>query len=121
MTIKHILKLSLLLLIFSCNDDSHLSKIEGKRIDINDSIASNQAIEDFICDIEPNYLTKLGQEIITIIQEKLVEKYSAYITIVKSNDNIYGDLKKIKTAVYFGTKELQKYNYRDNRNIDIEL
>jgi len=48
MTIKHILKLSLLLLIFSCNNDSYLSKIEGKRIDINDSIASNQAIEDFI-------------------------------------------------------------------------
>ncbi len=48
MTIKHILKLSLLLLIFSCNDDSHLSKIEGKRIDINDSIVSNQAIEAFI-------------------------------------------------------------------------
>ncbi len=48
MTIKHLLKLCLLLLIFSCNNESHLSKIEGKRIDIDESIASDQAIEDFI-------------------------------------------------------------------------
>jgi 2',3'-cyclic-nucleotide 2'-phosphodiesterase (5'-nucleotidase family) len=48
MTIKHILKLCVLLLIFSCNEESHLTKIEGKRIDINDSIASDQTIEDFI-------------------------------------------------------------------------
>lgn len=48
MTIKHILKLCLLLLIFSCNNDSHLTKIEGKRLDIDENIATNQTIEDFI-------------------------------------------------------------------------
>jgi 2',3'-cyclic-nucleotide 2'-phosphodiesterase (5'-nucleotidase family) len=48
MTLKHILKLCFLLLIFSCNENFHLSKIEGKRIDINDSITSDPSIEDFI-------------------------------------------------------------------------
>ena len=48
MTIKHILKLCFLLLIFSCNQDFHLTKIEGKRIDINDSIASDLSIEAYI-------------------------------------------------------------------------
>jgi 2',3'-cyclic-nucleotide 2'-phosphodiesterase (5'-nucleotidase family) len=48
MTIKHILKLCFTLLILSCNQDFHLSKIEGKRIDINDSIVSDQSIEDFV-------------------------------------------------------------------------
>jgi 2',3'-cyclic-nucleotide 2'-phosphodiesterase (5'-nucleotidase family) len=48
MTIKHLLKLCLLLLIFSCNNESHLSKIEGKRIDIDETLNSDQAIEDYI-------------------------------------------------------------------------
>lgn len=47
MTIKHTLKLCLLLLIFSCAS-SKISKIEGKRIDIDDSLKPNQAIEDYI-------------------------------------------------------------------------
>lgn len=48
MTIKHILKLCILGLIVSCNEGVHLSKIEGKRIEINDSINSNKSIEDYI-------------------------------------------------------------------------
>ena len=47
MTSKHILKLCLLLLIFSCAS-SNISKIEGKRIDIDDSLSANKAVEDFI-------------------------------------------------------------------------
>ena len=47
MTIKHTLKLCFLLLIFSCAS-TRISKIEGQRIDINDSLKSNQAVEDFI-------------------------------------------------------------------------
>ncbi len=47
MTIKHFLKLSFLLLIFSCQS-SHISKIEGKRIDINDDLKPDESIEDFI-------------------------------------------------------------------------
>ncbi len=48
MTIKHLLKLCFLLLIFSCNQDFHLTKIEGKRIDINDNIPADPSIEDYI-------------------------------------------------------------------------
>lgn len=48
MSLKHILKLCFLFLIFSCKQDFNLSKIEGKRVDINESIAADQAIEDFI-------------------------------------------------------------------------
>ena len=48
MTIKHILKFCLLLFIFSCNNDYNLSKVEGKRIDINNSIATDSTIEAFV-------------------------------------------------------------------------
>ncbi len=48
MTIKHIFKLYFLVFIFSCNSDLHLSKIKGERIEINDAIASDSDIENFI-------------------------------------------------------------------------
>jgi len=47
MTAKHILKLCFLLLIFSCQS-SHISKIEGKRLTINENLNANQDIENFI-------------------------------------------------------------------------
>lgn len=48
MTIKHLLKLCFLLLIFSCKKDFNLSKIEGKRIEINETTTSDPKIEDYI-------------------------------------------------------------------------
>ncbi|MDP5081877.1 MAG: 5'-nucleotidase C-terminal domain-containing protein [Winogradskyella sp.] len=47
MTIKHHLKLCFLLLVFSCQT-SHLSRIEGKRLTIDENISSNQEIENYI-------------------------------------------------------------------------
>jgi 2',3'-cyclic-nucleotide 2'-phosphodiesterase (5'-nucleotidase family) len=47
MTIKHLLKLSFLLLIFSCQS-SHVSKIEGQRLTIDENFSTNQDIENFI-------------------------------------------------------------------------
>jgi 2',3'-cyclic-nucleotide 2'-phosphodiesterase (5'-nucleotidase family) len=35
-------------LFSSCKQEAHLTKIEGKRIEINDSLPSNQAIENYI-------------------------------------------------------------------------
>ncbi|MBN4085554.1 5'-nucleotidase C-terminal domain-containing protein [Flavobacteriaceae bacterium AH-315-B10] len=35
-------------LFSSCKQETYLSKIEGKRIEINDTLPSNQAIEDYI-------------------------------------------------------------------------
>ncbi|NNE31366.1 MAG: 5'-nucleotidase C-terminal domain-containing protein [Winogradskyella sp.] len=48
MTVKQILQLLIILLLVSCNQDFHLSKVEGKRIEINDSITTNAKIEAFI-------------------------------------------------------------------------
>lgn len=47
MTIKQTLKLSFLLLIFSCAS-SNISKTEGKRLDIDDSLITDEAIEAYI-------------------------------------------------------------------------
>ncbi|NRD21146.1 5'-nucleotidase C-terminal domain-containing protein [Winogradskyella eckloniae] len=47
MTIKHTLKLCFLLLIFSCSTQK-VSKIEGKRLNIDEHIESNKAVEAFI-------------------------------------------------------------------------
>lgn len=63
MTIKHIFKLCLLLLIFSCHQDFHVSKIEGKRIEINESLASDEAIEVFIKPFRENVYKNLNSVI----------------------------------------------------------
>lgn len=47
MTIKHVLKLCFLLLIFSCAS-TEISKIEAKRIDIDENIKPDQTVENFI-------------------------------------------------------------------------
>ena len=47
MTIKHLSKLCFLLLIFSC-ESSHISKIEGKRLTIDENIRAQSDIENFI-------------------------------------------------------------------------
>lgn len=48
MTIKHLFKLFFLLFIFSCNSDYKLTKIKGERLEINESLSSDSAVEDFI-------------------------------------------------------------------------
>jgi len=51
MTIKHILKLCFVFFIFSCNnnnDDYHLNKIQGERIEIDEKISSDSSIDNFI-------------------------------------------------------------------------
>ncbi|MDB9782816.1 5'-nucleotidase C-terminal domain-containing protein [Winogradskyella sp.] len=48
MTIKHILKLCFVLLIVSCNEDYQLTKIKGERLEINETILGDKAIEAYI-------------------------------------------------------------------------
>lgn len=45
---KFFIALVILVLFVSCKQETHLTRIEGKRLDINDSISSIQEIEDFI-------------------------------------------------------------------------
>lgn len=48
MNYKHAIVFALIGCFFSCKKEHHLTKIEGKRIEINDSISENQEIDDFI-------------------------------------------------------------------------
>lgn len=48
MRLKKIIPLIICCLIFACKQDTYLTRIEGKRIEINDSIEGLQEIEDFI-------------------------------------------------------------------------
>ncbi len=48
MNFKHLLPLIVLFFIFSCKKDYRLTKIEGKRIEINDSLETDSSIDEFI-------------------------------------------------------------------------
>lgn len=45
---NYFLSIITLILLMSCKQDVHLTRIEGKRIEINDSLTGNKAIEDFV-------------------------------------------------------------------------
>ena len=108
MTTKHILKLCLLLLIFSCAS-SNISKIEGKRIDINDNIASDQAIEDFI---KP-YRERINKDMDSVISYA-PETYS------KSDGELNTAIGNLMAdAVYSESNPI--FNKRTGKNIDFVL
>tara|TARA_R110002124_G_scaffold128172_2_gene288847 strand:- start:6872 stop:7633 length:762 start_codon:yes stop_codon:yes gene_type:complete len=109
MTIKHILKLCFLLLIFSCNQDFHLTKIEGKRIDINESIASNQSIEDFI---KP-YRESVNKDLDSIISY-------APKTYSKSDGELNTALGNLMADAVFSESN-PIFNKRTGKNIDLVL
>lgn len=48
MKIKHLIVAAFVLLFANCKNDLQLTKIEGKRIEITDTLATNQDIEKFI-------------------------------------------------------------------------
>jgi 2',3'-cyclic-nucleotide 2'-phosphodiesterase (5'-nucleotidase family) len=48
MNYKHFIYAFAVLLLFSCKEEYQLSKIEGKRLEINDSLTGDEAIEAFI-------------------------------------------------------------------------
>jgi len=48
MNYKHFIYAFTILLFFSCKEDYQLSKIEGKRLEINESLESNAEVEEFI-------------------------------------------------------------------------
>jgi len=48
MTNKYFIPIVALVFLMSCKQEMHLTRIEGKRIEINDSLTGNQDIEDFI-------------------------------------------------------------------------
>ena len=108
MTIKHILKLCLLLLIFSCAS-SNVSKIEGKRIAIDDSLKANQAIEDFILPYRL-HVNKNMDSIISYAPETYSKSDGELNTAI---GNLMAD------AVYSETNPV--FNQRTQKNIDLVL
>ncbi|EDP69887.1 putative 5'nucleotidase/UDP-sugar hydrolase [Flavobacteriales bacterium ALC-1] len=109
MTIKHILKLCLLLFIFSCNKDSHLTKIEGKRIDINNSIATDSTIEAFIKPYRESVNNNLDS-IISYAPETYSDSDGELNTAI---GNLMAD------AVYSESNPV--FNKRTGKNIDFVL
>lgn len=71
MNYKHFVGVALLILICSCKKETYLTRIEGKRLEINDSLNGDQSIEDFI---EP-YRTHVNKNLDSIISYS-VDTYS---------------------------------------------
>lgn len=108
MTIKHILKLCFLLLIFSCTH-SKISKIEGKRIDINDSILTEQSIEDFIKPYR-EHINKNMDSVISYAPETYSKSDGELNTAI---GNLMAD------AVYSESNPI--FNKRTGKNVDFVL
>lgn len=108
MTIKHILKLCLLLLIFSCAS-TKISKIEGKRLDIDENISSNQAIEDYIKPYR-DHINKKMDSVISYAPETYTKSDGDYNTAI---GNLMAD------AVYSEGNPI--FNKRTGKNIDLVL
>jgi 2',3'-cyclic-nucleotide 2'-phosphodiesterase (5'-nucleotidase family) len=108
MTIKHILKLFFLLLIFSCKSYT-ISKIEGKRLDINETFATNQEIENFIKPFREQ-INKTLDSVISYAPETYSKSDGEYNTAI---GNLMAD------AVY--TESNPVFNKRTGKNIDFTL
>lgn len=48
MNYKHFYTLLIACVVFGCKTDSHITRIEGSRLEINDSLASDHSIEAFV-------------------------------------------------------------------------
>lgn len=108
MTIKHILKLCFVLLIVSCQS-SNISKIEGKRIDIDNQIISDTDIENFI---KP-YRERINKNLDSIISYA-PETYS------KSDGELNTAIGNLMAdAVYSESNPI--FNKRTGKNIDFVL
>ncbi|REG85937.1 5'-nucleotidase C-terminal domain-containing protein [Winogradskyella sediminis] len=108
MTIKHILKLCVLLLIFSCAS-SHISKIEGKRIDIDNSLKPQQEIENFIAPYRA-HINKNMDSIISYAPQTYTKSDGSYNTAI---GNLMAD------AVFSESNPV--FHQRTQQNIDFAI
>ncbi|MBO6881549.1 5'-nucleotidase C-terminal domain-containing protein [Winogradskyella sp.] len=109
MIIKHLFKLFILLFIFSCHNETHISKIEGKRIEINADIASDTAIENFIKPYREN-VNKNLDSIISYAPETYSKTDGELNTAI---GNLMAD------AVFEESNPV--FNQRTGKNIDLVL
>jgi 2',3'-cyclic-nucleotide 2'-phosphodiesterase (5'-nucleotidase family) len=109
MTIKHLFRLGFILLLCSCKQDFNLIKIEGKRIEINDSIASNETIESFVKPYREN-VNKNLDSIISYAPETYSKTNGEFNTAI---GNFMAD------AVFSESNTV--FKQRTNKNIDLVL
>ncbi|MDN3494016.1 5'-nucleotidase C-terminal domain-containing protein [Winogradskyella bathintestinalis] len=108
MTIKQIFNLCFFLLIFSCASPK-LSKIEGKRIDIDNTLEANASIERFIKPYR-EHLNKNMDSIISYATETYSKSDGAYNTAL---GNLLAD------AIFDEGNPI--FNKRTGKNIDLVL
>ncbi|WP_179007749.1 5'-nucleotidase C-terminal domain-containing protein [Winogradskyella forsetii] len=108
MTIKHVLKLCFLLLIFSCAS-TKISKIEGKRIDIDENIKPDQTVENFIKPYR-EHINKNMDSIISYAPETYSKSDGDYNTAI---GNLMAD------AIFEEGNPI--FNKRTGKNIDFVL
>ena len=109
MSLKPIFKLFLLLFIFSCKQDYSLHKIEGKRIEINDSLTADASIENFIKPYREN-VNKNMDSVISYAPKTYSKAIGRYNTAI---GNLMAD------AVFSESNPI--FNSRTGKNIDFVL
>lgn len=95
--------------MMSCQQDFHLNKIEGERLDINDSIAANTAIEDYIKPYRDNVNKNLDS-----ILAYSVDTYSKTDGELNTAiGNFMADMVHVQATPI--------YKYRTGKNIDMVM
>ena len=111
MTYKHLLFVFSLLLFFNCknNYEKHLYRIEGKRIEISDSIPSNTQIEGFIKPFS-EHINKDLDSVISYAMDTYSKSDGELNTAI---GNFFADATFIQSNPIF--------NKRTNENIDLVI
>ncbi|MUU76843.1 5'-nucleotidase C-terminal domain-containing protein [Winogradskyella endarachnes] len=108
MTIKHTLKLCLLLLIFTCASPK-ISKIEGKRLNIDQDLKPNEAVDAFIKPYR-EHVNKDMENVISYASQTYTKRDGQYNTAI---GNLMAD------AVFSESNPV--FNKRTGKDIDFVL
>lgn len=107
---KKIIALLTVFLVFSCaNEKQDVSKIEGKRININDSITANQEIENYI---KP-YRERIQEDMQKVLSHAPKDMHKLDGEFETTIGNLMADLVKLQSQPI--------YKKRTNKSIDICL
>ena len=109
MSIKHVILLFSTVAFLSCVEDYHLTKIEGKRIEINDEINGDQSIEEFVKPFREN-VNKNLDSVISFAPETYSKSDGEYNTAI---GNLMAD------AVFEEANSV--FNKRTGENIDFVI
>ena len=109
MSSKYASLLIILVLIFSCKEEIYLNKIEGKRLEINETLASDSAMEKYI---EP-YRKNVNRNLDSVISYA-PETYS------KKDGNLNTAIGNLMADAVFSEAN-PVFNKRTGQNIDFVI